>query len=83
MSFVKDMKGTLFSPERCRVRAWQIPAVMWYNRGGPKLSSAKALLDRDPHPTEQQIRQAIVGDLCRCTGYAAIVRTIRDVVERT
>jgi hypothetical protein len=34
------------------MRAWQIPAIMWYNRGGPKLSFAKALLDRNLHPTE-------------------------------
>lgn len=35
--------------------------------------SAKALLDRDQHPTREMIRQAISGNLCRCTGYQKIV----------
>jgi len=40
------------------------------------LMSARALLDRDPHPTDQTIREAISGQICRCTGYATIVRAI-------
>jgi len=40
------------------------------------LMSAKALLDRNPHPTEEEIRVAISGNLCRCTGYAKIVEAI-------
>ncbi len=35
--------------------------------------SAKALLDRNPKPTEMEVREAIAGNLCRCTGYAKIV----------
>jgi len=46
------------------------------------LLSARALLDRNPRPTEQQIRQAIAGNLCRCTGYAAIVKAIQDAAAR-
>lgn len=38
--------------------------------------TAKAFLDSNPHPTEAQIREAIVGNLCRCTGYDKIVRAI-------
>lgn len=38
--------------------------------------SAKALLDANPRPTEAQVRQAIAGNLCRCTGYDKIVRAI-------
>lgn len=43
------------------------------------LVSAKALLDRLPHPTEDEIREALVGNLCRCTGYVRIVDAIADV----
>jgi len=45
------------------------------------LISARALLDRNPHPTEAEIRQAIAGNLCRCTGYTRIVRAIQAVAE--
>ena len=38
--------------------------------------SAKALLDENAHPTEAQVRTAISGNLCRCTGYAKIVEAI-------
>jgi carbon-monoxide dehydrogenase small subunit len=42
--------------------------------------SAFALLDRNPSPTEAEVRQAIAGNLCRCTGYAQIVEAIMSVV---
>jgi aerobic carbon-monoxide dehydrogenase small subunit len=38
--------------------------------------TARALLDRDPDPDEATIREAISGQICRCTGYATIVRSI-------
>ena len=41
------------------------------------LMSAKALLDHNPNPTEHEIRLAISGNLCRCTGYAKIVEAIQ------
>ncbi|MBI4321581.1 MAG: (2Fe-2S)-binding protein [Chloroflexi bacterium] len=41
--------------------------------------AAKALLEANPHPTEPEIREAISGHLCRCTGYAAIVEAISAV----
>ncbi len=39
--------------------------------------SAKALLDANPHPTDEEIRAGIAGNLCRCTGYVKIVEAIR------
>ena len=44
--------------------------------------SSKALLDRNPHPSEDEIRYALVGNLCRCTGYVRIVAAVADVAER-
>jgi carbon-monoxide dehydrogenase small subunit len=44
--------------------------------------SATALLERHPSPTEEQIRRALVGNLCRCTGYEQIVRSIQAAAER-
>ena len=44
--------------------------------------SAKALLDRNPHPTEHEIREAIEGNLCRCTGYGHIVQAIQAAADK-
>jgi carbon-monoxide dehydrogenase small subunit len=41
------------------------------------MMTARALLDRNPHPSDTEIREAISGNLCRCTGYENIVRSIR------
>lgn len=46
--------------------------------GPGMIVSAAALLARTPHPTERDVREAIAGNLCRCTGYAKIVRAILD-----
>ncbi len=43
--------------------------------------AAKALLDVCPDPTEQEIRQALVGNLCRCTGYEQIVESIKQAAS--
>jgi aerobic carbon-monoxide dehydrogenase small subunit len=43
--------------------------------------SAKALLEENPRPTELEIRTAISGNLCRCTGYQKIVEAIQDAAE--
>ncbi|MBA4311405.1 MAG: (2Fe-2S)-binding protein [Chlorobiaceae bacterium] len=45
------------------------------------LMSAKALLDKNPDPDEKEIRTAISGNLCRCTGYVQIVDAIKEVVK--
>ncbi len=44
--------------------------------------SAKALLDRNPQPSREEIREAISGNLCRCTGYKKIVEAIQDTALR-
>ena len=44
--------------------------------------SAAALLERNPHPTEDEIRETISGNLCRCTGYAQIVKAVQVAAER-
>ena len=41
--------------------------------------SAKALLDESPHANEDEIKQALAGNLCRCTGYASILRAVHSV----
>jgi carbon-monoxide dehydrogenase small subunit len=45
------------------------------------LVSATALLDRNPRPTEDEVRIALSGNLCRCTGYDGIVRAVLSVSE--
>lgn len=42
------------------------------------LISARALLDRHPHPSEEEIRDALRGNLCRCTGYTRIVEAVKQ-----
>ena len=45
------------------------------------LISATALIRADPNPSDEDVRTALSGNLCRCTGYDAIVRSVRSVVE--
>jgi aerobic-type carbon monoxide dehydrogenase small subunit (CoxS/CutS family) len=44
------------------------------------LVTAKALLDRHPHPTREQIREALSGNLCRCTGYQQIFEAVEAAI---
>ena len=44
--------------------------------------TAKALLDSNPDPSEEEIREAISGNLCRCTGYVKIVEAIAEAARR-
>jgi carbon-monoxide dehydrogenase small subunit len=45
------------------------------------LMSAKALLDRTPHPSDEEIRAGLAGNLCRCTGYTKIIEAVRKVTQ--
>ena len=43
--------------------------------------AAKALLDKEPNPSEERIRLWLAGNLCRCTGYDKIIRAVMDAAE--
>jgi carbon-monoxide dehydrogenase small subunit len=45
------------------------------------LLTAKALLDEEPHPTQERIREALSGNLCRCTGYQQIVEAVEAAAK--
>ncbi|MFV2195299.1 (2Fe-2S)-binding protein [Nocardiopsis sp. LOL_012] len=52
------------------------------------MMTARALLDRNPDPSEEEVREAISGQICRCTGYTTIVRSVcwaaeHEAAERT
>jgi nicotinate dehydrogenase subunit A len=47
------------------------------------IMSAKALLDRTPHPSEQDVRQALAGNLCRCGTHARIIRAVLRAAQAT
>jgi len=46
------------------------------------LISSRALLDRNPDPTEHDIHDALSGNLCRCTGYVRIIEAVKDAARR-
>lgn len=46
------------------------------------LISSRALIDRNPDPSEDEIREALVGNLCRCTGYIRIIDAVQDAAAR-
>lgn len=45
------------------------------------IMSAKALLDKNPRPTKKEIREALAGNLCRCTGYIKIEKAVEQAAE--
>ena len=46
------------------------------------LMAAKALLDRNPNPTRAEVVEAISGNICRCTGYEAIIDAVLDAAQK-
>ena len=46
------------------------------------LISAHALLERNPRPTDDEVREALVGNLCRCTGYLRIVQAVQTAADK-
>ena len=47
------------------------------------LMAAKALLDENPHPTRQEVKAALAGNLCRCTGYVKIIDAVMAAADET
>ena len=47
------------------------------------IMAAHALLKKNPHPSEQEIRRGISGNLCRCTGYQNIIKAVRYAADKT
>jgi aerobic-type carbon monoxide dehydrogenase small subunit (CoxS/CutS family) len=45
------------------------------------IMAAEALLRRNPHPGEPEIREALGGNLCRCTGYVKIIEAVREAAR--
>jgi carbon-monoxide dehydrogenase small subunit len=43
--------------------------------------SAKALLDENPNPSVPEIRDALAGNLCRCTGYSKMIEAIQEIAK--
>ena len=46
------------------------------------LLTAKAMLDKNPQPTRQEIRETLAGNLCRCTGYTKIIEAVEAVAQQ-
>ena len=62
---------------RCSRSSWTTPLQCGVCTPG-FLVAAKALLERNPDPTETEVRYWLAGNLCRCTGYDKIVRAVLD-----
>lgn len=45
------------------------------------LISARALLNRNPNPNDEEIKEALVGNLCRCTGYVRIIEAVKEAAR--
>ena len=65
-----------------RSKAFEERASLQCGFCGPGvILSAKALLDEIPDPTAQEIRDALAGNLCRCTGYTKMIEAVQDAAR--
>jgi len=74
--------GTLDKPHPIQEAFADVGAVQCGYCTPGMVISTKALLDRNPDPSEAEIREALSGNLCRCTGYGQIVAAVRLAAER-
>ncbi len=82
---VKTIEGMAQNGELHPVQEgfWEMHGLQCgYCTPGMIMTSA-ALLERNPHPTEEEIRHELEGNLCRCTGYQNIVRAIQYAADKT
>lgn len=73
-------KGELHHLQKAFIDHWAVQCG--YCTPGMILA-AKAFLDENPNPTEEEVRLAMMGNLCRCTGYVKIVTAIMDAKEKS
>jgi aerobic-type carbon monoxide dehydrogenase small subunit (CoxS/CutS family) len=74
--------GTLENPHPLQTAFVEAGAVQCGFCTPGMIMSAKALLDKNPNPTEEEIKRAIDGNLCRCTGYVKIIEAIQLTARR-
>ncbi len=74
--------GTMEHPHPLQEAFADLGAVQCGYCTGGQLIAAKALLDQNPHPTELEIREALSGNLCRCTGYSRVVEAVQAASEK-
>jgi carbon-monoxide dehydrogenase small subunit len=74
--------GTLDSPHPLQETFADHGAIQCGYCTSGMIISAKALLDQNPDPTEGEIREALSGNLCRCTGYGQIVEAVQMAAKR-
>jgi len=75
--------GTAGGPHPIQVAFADAGAVQCGFCSPAMILSAKALLDSNPNPNEEEIRKALDGVLCRCTGYTKIINAVRMAAERS
>ena len=73
--------GTADHPHPLQIAFKELGAIQCGFCTPGMIMAAKALLDRNPHPTRQEIHAAMSGNLCRCTGYERIQRAIEKASE--